>query len=188
MDTDCKPQIAVFGSASGDITKEDRQKARIVGETIAKAGCTLFFGGCGGLPYEAALAARKAGGRVVGISPANNWKEHVEKFGHPTKPFDAIIFTGFERNGRNTVMARSVDAGIVIGGSYGTLNEFSAAVQENKPLGVLEGTNGISGIIRSIIMASARPLPTEITFGSDAKALALAIVAKARMAQKGKQA
>ncbi len=171
-DNHYRPQVAVLGSASGNIGENERKKARIIGETVAKAGCTLVFGACPGLPYEAAKAAKKAGGRVIGFSPASNFKAHVEEYGFPTDAMDSVVFTGFERNGRNTVLVRSADAVIIIGGGFGTLNEFSAAVQEKKPVGVLANSGGITRGLKRIVSLSSRAARTEITYLSEPAKLA----------------
>ena len=179
-DSDYIPQVAVLGSASGIIGENERKKARIIGATIAKAGCTLIFGACPGLPYEAAKDAKKAGGRVIGFSPASNFKEHVEKYGFPTDAMDSVVFTGFERNGRNTVLVRSADAVIIIGGGFGTLNEFSAAIQEKKPIGVLANSGGITRGLKKIVALSSRPARTEINYLSEPIKLAKKMAAIAK--------
>jgi hypothetical protein len=50
-------KIAVYGSASGEISQETREKARKIGREIARREHDLITGACPGLPYEAVEAA-----------------------------------------------------------------------------------------------------------------------------------
>ena len=76
---------------------------------------------------------------------------HVKSYKLPTDQFDFIIFTGFEYSGRNLLLTRSADAVIVCCGRIGTLNEFTIAFEDNKPIGVLEGSGGMADEVRHII-------------------------------------
>jgi hypothetical protein len=40
---------------------------------------------------------------------------------------------------------------IIISGRMGTLNEFTIAYEDKKPIGVLEGSGGTADIIRSLL-------------------------------------
>ena len=143
--------IGVSGSAGGKaISKELNKKAFVIGREIAKAGAILVTGATTGLPLQTAKGAKKEGGLVVGISPAENKKEHIKKYESPVKQFDYIVYTGFGRKGRNVVFARSCDALICISGRIGTLNEFTTAYDEGRPIGVLK-SGGISDLLPRII-------------------------------------
>ena len=52
---------------------------------------------------------------------------------------DLIMYTGSGYSGRNLQLTRTSDAVIVGCGRIGTLNEFTIAFEDNKPIGVLEG-------------------------------------------------
>jgi len=137
-------KIGVFGSAGGDMDKL-KPMARAIGQTIASQDCILVTGGCPGLPYEAALGAHEHGGLVMGISPAMNLEQHRDVFKFPTHPH-TLIFTGFEKKGRNVISIRTCDAAIFISGRSGTLNEFTSfwdEGDENKVIGLLTGTGGV---------------------------------------------
>jgi len=71
--------VGVMGSAGGDLNRQTLDKAFRMGEEIARRGCVLITGACPGLPHQAVLGAMKAGGTVVGISPALNFEEHAMK-------------------------------------------------------------------------------------------------------------
>lgn len=159
------PKIGVFGSAAGDIQRL-RPLARIIGEKIARRRGILFTGGCPGLPYEAALEAAKADGLVIGISPAANLDEHVNKYKFPVEPY-LLIFTGQEKKGRNPISMQTCDAGVFISGRSGTLNEFTIMYDEGTAytvMGFLTGTGGVvDNEIPSFIKRTSREKPSKTT-------------------------
>ena len=147
--------IAVFGSASGKASKDALAKAEQIGKNIAKRGYILLTGACPLIPYAAAKSAKKEGGLVVGISPAENFKEHIEKYKLPTDVFDVIIYTGFGYKGRNVINVRSADAVVAISGRIGTLNELTTAYDEGKPIGILD-IEGVSREFPDIVKKSGK--------------------------------
>lgn len=144
-------QVAVIGGARGNVSAQDLEKAREVGKLLAQKKLVLLTGGTTGLPQAAAWGAKEAGGLSIGISPAENLREHMERYRSPTEEYDVLVFTGFGFLGRNMVLVRSADAVIAIGGGIGTLSEFTAACHAGKPVGVLKGTNGIVEKMREIV-------------------------------------
>jgi len=134
-----------MGSGEGE-NLEQKNLAKIIGEEIASQGCILITGSGTGLPHQAALAAATRGGTCLGFSPAMNLAEHIEKYKFPVEPY-ILIFTGMEKKGRNIISIRSCDGVIFVGGRIGTLNEFTIAfdeADENKVIGILEGSGGFS--------------------------------------------
>lgn len=145
-----KPVIGISGSAAGNISKKLEKAAFIVGQEIAQVGAILITGACRGLSFESAKGAKSKGGLVIGISPAETKEEHQERYQFPTECFDLIIYTGFGYKGRNVIWVRSCDALVCIAGRTGTLNEFTIAYDENRPIGVLQ-LGGISKLIPQIV-------------------------------------
>ena len=150
-----KAKIGVIGSAI-NLNSELQRKSREVGIEIAQSGGVLLTGSSPGVPYEAVKGAHETAGTVVGISPASDLREHLEKYKFPTEHFDILIFTGFGLKGRNVIFTRTCDAVVLISGRIGTLNEFTIAYDEGKTIGVLEGTGGVSGKIREIVDLSGK--------------------------------
>src|SRR4030042_2889134 len=132
--------VGVVGSAGGELSPEGRQRVRRLGRAIAERGYVLITGACPGLPHEAVIGAREAGGIVVGVSPALNMEEHVLKYRSPTRGYNAIIYTGSGLMGREIENIRSCDVVVVAGGRSGTLGEFAIAYDEAKEIGVLRST------------------------------------------------
>ena len=146
-------RICISGGAEGENARKAYPLARQVGAEIAKQGHVLITGATNGVPYEAAKAAKEAGGDNIGFSPAGTAVEHRKKFKLPMSPkvFDHIIYTEAGYSGRNLLMVRSAEATIVIDGRMGTLNEFTSAFEEYEIVGVLEGSGGIADEIKRLI-------------------------------------
>lgn len=151
-------KICITGGAEGESAERAYALARKVGEEVAKKGHVLITGATNGIPYEAAKAAKKAGGSNIGFSPAGTEIEHRKKFRLPMDPkiFDHVIFTEAGYTGRNLLMVRSCDATIMIDGRTGTLNEFTAAFEEDEIVGVLEGSGGTADLVREILQVAKK--------------------------------
>lgn len=165
-----KFKICVSGSAIDNCPDGAFKKAFEVGFQIAKQGAILLTGATIGIPEWATRGAKKAGGMSIGLSPASTKREHVNTYKLPTTNLDLIIYTGFDYSGRNLLLTRSADAVIEICGRVGTLNEFTIAFEDKKPIGVLEDTGGTSSEIRHILEVSKRG-HKDVIFDTDPKRL-----------------
>lgn len=162
-----------MGSAQGPtIENQDNiRKAMELGKAIADSDCILVNGACPGLPDEAAFGAHRAGGLVMGVSPAFSEQEHTEKYKSPKEYYDIILYTGMGLMERDIINIRSSDAIILLGGGVGTLNEFTVAYDEGKVVGVLEGSGGVSDSIDEILKICDRETNDKIVRDSDPKKL-----------------
>lgn len=166
-----KYKIAVSGAAGTEHCNSNAiELAKRMGQEIVSRNGVVITGATIGIPYFAAQGAKEAGGISIGLSPAATEKAHVKTYRLPTDYFDLIIYTGFDYSGRNLLLTRSADAIIIICGRMGTLNEFTIAFEDSKPIGVLEGTGGTADMIREIIAKSHRG-PGKIVYDSDPKRL-----------------
>ncbi|MBI4919732.1 LOG family protein [Candidatus Azambacteria bacterium] len=166
-----KYKIAVSGAAeTGHCGKGALEMAMEMGKEVVRQKGVLMTGATIGIPYWAARGAKEEGGISIGLSPAATERAHVKTYRLPTDYFDLIIYTGFDYSGRNLLLTRSADAVIVICGRMGTLNEFTIAFEDNKPIGVLEGTGGTADMIREIVGKTHRG-PGKIVYDSDPKRL-----------------
>ena len=140
--------IGVMGSAGdtgGQSNKEAlSEKAQALAAAIAERKLQLLSGATTGIIYVVGKAAHDAGALHVGISPASNAGEHVEKYNLPLDACDLIVFTGFGLKGRNVVLVRSCDIVLFIAGAMGSLNEFTIAHDEGKVIGCLTSTGGVA--------------------------------------------
>lgn len=144
-------KICVSGAAEGDcINPTTMKKAEKVGEAIARAGAILVTGATTGIPSAATKGTKRAGGISIGFSPAATRVDHIKRYKLPTKYIDLTVYTGFGYAGRNLILTRSADAVIIICGRIGTLNEFTVAFEDKKPIGVLEDSGGMADEIKEI--------------------------------------
>lgn len=152
-------KIAVFGG-SDNAEPGNRERARETGRALARKGHSIITGACPGIPDEAAKAAFKAGGRVIGFSPARSRKEHKERFKSPLGHFSELVFVPREFEHvqnraacykyRNISSVLACDAAIIIEGGLGTLNEFILSYEFGKRIGVLLDT-GTARAIKAIL-------------------------------------
>jgi len=151
-------KIAVSGAAQfTPCTEAAEELAREVGREIARQNCILITGATTGIPHLAAQGAKEVGGISIGFSPAASEISHKRVYKLPLDYYDLIVYTGFDYAGRNLLMTRAADAVIVICGRMGTLNEFTIAFEDRKPIGILEGTGGTADIIRTLLSRPHRP-------------------------------
>lgn len=143
--------ICVSGAASGKTVHSSRGLAERIGTAVAKAGHITTTGATVGLPFFAAKAAKEAGGMSIGFSPAASLREHVLKYRLPIGMFDFISFTGMHYVGRDIHLVQSSDAIITVGGRFGSLHEFTTALESRMPCGVLLGSGGTADIIPELL-------------------------------------
>jgi len=166
-----KIKIAVSGAAETEfMNSNEMPEVELIGKLIAEAGMVTVTGATTGAPFWAAKGAKKAGGIVIGISPAATKREHVEVYHLPIEYHDLIIYVGGGYSERNLIFTRSADAVIYVGGRIGTLNEFTDAFEDNKPQGVLLGTGGTTDDIKKILEDAHRGMG-KVVFDTDPKAL-----------------
>jgi len=152
-----KYKIAVSGAAQLEPCCKNIEKlSREVGREIVRQGCSLVTGATTGVPYFAAQEVKKNGGISIGFSPAASEIAHKKAYKLPTDAFDLIVYTGFDYAGRNLLMTRAADAIIVICGRMGTLNEFTIAFEDQKPIGVLIGSGGTADKIGGLVQRPFR--------------------------------
>ena len=164
-------KICVSGAAeTGHCSMDALQKAEEMGREIARAGMTLITGATTGTPYWAAKGAKLEGGLVLGYSPAASESAHIKTYRLPIDYHDDIVFTGLGYSGRNWLFTRAGDATIVICGRIGTLNEFTIALEDNKPIGILESTGGTADFIREVLTRGERGVG-RVMYSSDPKQL-----------------
>lgn len=140
-----------MGSAEAIVNTTLREKAKAMGQAIARRDVILLTGATTGLIHEAGKTAIEAGALHIGISPAGNEDEHVERYKLPVDACSAIIYTGFGLKGRNVVLIRSCDVVLFIAGSIGSLNEFTIAYDEGKVIGCLTGTGGVADEVGTLV-------------------------------------
>ncbi len=170
-------KICVSGAeVTGHCGVDALEKAKELGKEIAVSGAVLVMGATTGFPLWVAMGAKEAGGIVIGFSPAASERDHVMLYKLPLDYMDLIIYTGFGYAGRDLLITRSADAVICGCGRIGTINEFTVAYEDNKPIGIFEGPWDTGNQLKDMVEKSHRPNKKIIT-GSDAKKMVSDIIA-----------
>ena len=168
--------ICVSGAAEGPTVKTAAELAKRLGVAIAESGNTLLSGATVGLPYFAAYAATQAGGKSIGFSPAVSLREHLRKYRLPYNCFDFINFTGMNYVGRDLYLVQSSDAVITVGGRFGSLHEFTSALEAKKPCGVLLGSGGTADLIPELMRKLDAPRRDLVVFSDNPEDLVNKII------------
>ena len=163
--------ICVSGAASGQTVEMSKGMAERLGAAIADAGHILTTGATVGLPYYAAKGAKAAGGMSIGFSPASSVREHMKKYRLPSRYFDFINYTGMTYVGRDMHLVQSSDAVLTIGGRFGSLHEFTSALEAGKPCGVLLGSGGTADLIPQLMETLEPPHKEVVMYSSDPEEL-----------------
>lgn len=183
-----KLKIGVMGSGlergEEPLSKKAMKLAYEVGREIARHNCILVNGACRGIPYEASRGAKSADGFVMGVSPAENLQEHVERYNFPTDVYDLIIYTGFGFKGRNVVNITNCDAVIIIGGHIGTLNEFSIAYDDGMVVGIMLGSGGVADDIEKILKIANKKTGAVVIYEKDPHEIVKRVLLEAVSRQK----
>jgi hypothetical protein len=170
-------KICISGAADTSYCGDSAfAKAVELGKEVIRQKGVLVTGATTGFPFWTAKGAKEEGGIVIGLSPASSEKEHIKVYKLPVEYHDLITYTGFGYSGRNLLLTRSSDAVIVGCGRLGTLNEFTIAFEDKKPIGVLEGDWETDNLIKEIIAKGHRG-KGKIVYSSDPKELIQKVIA-----------
>ncbi len=168
--------ICVSGAAGGKTVITAKVLAERLGKAIAEHGHVITTGATIGLPYFAARAAKLEGGMSIGFSPAASTREHLRKYRLPIDAFDFINYTGMSYVGRDLYLVQSSDAVLTVGGRFGSLHEFTSALQAGVPCGVLIGSDGAADMIPHL-MDTLEPVHKELViYGDDPEELVSRII------------
>lgn len=186
-----KLRIGVMGSGlergEHNVTKKALKLAYEIGKEIARHNCILVNGACGGIPYESSRGAKDADGFVMGVSPAENLQEHVEKYKFPVKTFDLIVYTGFGFKGRNVVNVTNCDGVIIVGGHVGTLNEFTIAYDDGMVIGIMQGSGGIADFAKQIIKITSKKTGATVIYDKNPHELVKNVLVEISKRAQGKE-
>lgn len=142
-------QIGVFGSHHIDSASAANKIAYKTGRLIAEGGHVLITGASTGISAIAAKGANDHKGIVVAISPEIEKVPMTNSIDHHDT--SVLILTGMPYKMRNVISVMSCDVCIFISGGYGTLNEFTIAVDNMRPCVVIEKTGGTVDILGDLL-------------------------------------
>lgn len=171
-----KFKICVSGAAeTGHCGLDAFDKAKEIGKEIVTQGGIIVTGATTGFPTWSAQGAKEVGGVSIGFSPASTEREHADSYHLPLEFMDLVVFTGFGYSGRNLILTRSSDAVIIGCGRIGTINEFTVAYEDGKPIGILRGSWETDETIEDIIKKGHR-INEKIIFDDNPKRLVERVV------------
>jgi predicted Rossmann-fold nucleotide-binding protein len=182
-------KIGVFGSSATGAPKDDvKQLARRLGQALGHTGnVVVVTGGCSGLPYLAAEAAHQAGTEIWAFSPVRSMAEQKQFTPDDNlEIYTKLIFIPEDlpiaKNRRKCMKYRNVlstaecDAGIIISGQWGSLNEFTNLVDMQKIVGVLTGSGGIADELPALCEKIKKDGQGEVIFDDNPKKLVKTIL------------
>ena len=171
-----KLKLGVSGAHDSHICgTHSLDKAKELGREIVKQGGVVVTGAAPGVPLWAAMGAKEEKGVVLGISPAVSEKEHVDVFRMPVDYTDFIVYTGFGFSGADLLFTRTCDAIFIGCGRVAAIHEFTVALQDGKPIGVLEGDWDTDETIKAIL-GKENPLAPNVYFDTDPKQLVSKVI------------
>lgn len=155
-----KFKIGVFGSAEGNF-KGITSKAIELGNALAENNVILLTGAGSGLPAIVASQANRKDIEVWGYPPCTDLKTYkrlypeenvsiYKKMYFVPKNYQFASNNEICRKYRNVTTTATCDAGIIIAGRWGTMNEFTNLYDLGKVIGVLTKTGGIADELSSL--------------------------------------
>ncbi len=182
-----KYKIGIFGSSAGELEKII-PKAHQLGETLGKESVILITGACDGLPYEVVSTAYKAGTEIWGYSQASDVETQKQFVPHDPsiytnltyipKDYEFIANRKVSQKYRNVTSTANCDAGIIISGRWGSLNEFTNLFDMGKVIGVLTGTGGIADELPNLMKKISKESKAKVIFNDDPEVLVKQILAE----------
>lgn len=167
-------KVGVFGSAV-DESEVAQEKAQKLGKALGQHGCIVMTGACPGMPFEVANAARQNGSKIWGFSPAADAAGQEELVAdQDIAMYDKLIYVpaSFVRENdvlvcrkyRNVLSTSTCDAGLIVSGRWGTLNEFTNLYDMGKVIGVLTGTGGTADELKRLSKIINKESKAEVIF------------------------
>lgn len=166
-------KIAVFSSASGNHEQENIKLAEDIGRYLAEKGITVITGGCIGLPAIVAKSAFNNGAETFAYYPDLDEREllmneQVHNNDLENSYTHKKFFKGFCY--RSVRMIEDADGAVVFNGRFGTLSEFTIAVEEGLNIAIIEGTGGITDEIKKLAEIVYKQFPyNHVVFSEDYK-------------------
>jgi predicted Rossmann-fold nucleotide-binding protein len=183
-----KYKIGIFGSSAGDLNSV-LPKAHTLGKILAQQHVIVLTGAAQGLPYEIASTAFKNGAEVWGYSQFVDAKIEKEtlsdldfsvfkKIFYIPKDFEFASNRFVSQKYRNVTTTATCDAGIIISGRWGSMNEFTNLYDMEKVIGVLTGTGGIADELEDLKKKIDKPKNAVVIFNNDPEKLVKQILAE----------
>ncbi len=183
------PAVGIFGSDGGGSIDTARAAAIAVGAALGKERVAIITGACSGLPYVTASTAHAAGRPVWGFSPEFDLEAQrawtptddlniYERLIFVPKDFPCADSAAARKKYRNVISTASCDAGIIIAGRWGTLNEVTNLIDQGKVVGILTGTGGIADELEHLNSLFSKPGAGPLIFDASPERLVERVLQK----------
>lgn len=190
--------IGVFGSAVGEGERVGKLAKELAHE-LSRFPVTLCTGACSGVPYVAAKEALRLGLPVWGISPEVSAEAQEKEYPNDDiRVYKKLVFVPLNYRSfleidpgrfrssermarkklRNVTSTANCDAGIIISGRWGTLNEFTNLHDMDKVIGVLTGTGGIADELPALVRKIHKKSSAVVFFNKNPRMLIHEIMAE----------
>lgn len=181
-----KYKIGIFGSSEGNFEKII-EKATELGSELSKYDVILVTGACSGIPYMVVQEASKGKVEIWGFSPEIDL-EHQKIFTpkddisiykrliYIPQNFDFVKEPQINKKYRNVISTATVDAGIIISGRWGTMNEFTNLFDMGKIIGVLTDTGGIADELENLSKKITKKSKAKVIYNNSPKNLVRNII------------
>jgi len=190
-----KYKIGVFGSNAEELSTNIISKAKQIGSELANYNLVVITGGSSGVPYLAAYEAAKKGIEVWGYSPVVNIKDQrifapnddisiYKRLIFIPKDFEFSSDPQVSKKYRNVISTANCDAGIIVSGRWGTLNEFTNLYDMGKIIGVLTGTRGVADELPKLSKKIAKKSKAKIIFSNSPKELVEKVIKELNLRKK----
>lgn len=174
-------KIGIFGSAEGNF-QTILKKAHLLGAELGRRKTIVITGATTGLPYEVSLSAYNNGAEIWGFSQASDFASQANltpnldnsiftKLEYVPKNYQFIQNNAVRKKYRNVTSTATCEAGLIISGRWGTLNEFTNLYDFGKVIGVLKGTGGVADELEYLMGKISKPSIAKVFFHSSPKKL-----------------
>ncbi len=177
-----KYKLGIFASAAGDMSQvlpKAMEVAKILGDHAAEV--IIMTGAGTGLPYEIAKHAAGNGVEVWGYSDSFSFDDHQRNYpAHDLSIYTKLVYlpeafselsVRARRKCRNVISTGACDVGMIISGRWGSLNEFTNLIDQEKLVGVLTGTGGIADELPALTQKISKEGQGSILFDDEPRAL-----------------
>jgi predicted Rossmann-fold nucleotide-binding protein len=188
-------KIGVYGS---NISEGEQAEAlgQELGKILARYHCIVITGACSGMPYIVAREAAQHGAEVWGFTPELNVEAQRRAYPNDditiytqllyvppnykelfrTNPASEALDLAGRLKYRNVISTINSDAGIIISGGWGTLNEFTNLIYDGKPIGVLIGTGGLADELPALYPRLRKKSQSVVVFEHDPEKLVAELI------------
>lgn len=147
-------KITIYGGTNNShYSDAEIKECEALGQFLAEHHCEILTGACMGYPYYVGRGAVKAGGKVIGYTPALNLEEHVQRYEFLTDGVSDLVFNDHELSTmsenflkRSMDMTPYSDVVVAFGGSWGTFSELLFSFFAKKKIIIVDDYEG-AGVI-----------------------------------------